>query len=152
MGEMSDIIEYTDKAQPIRRISEQMGQKMEMSFEGKKISLKAMGKDFPMDMRGAYLCDGPCMDCVISGFGLKKGFELVFEIPDMTTMKAKQVKLTVGGNESVNGKECTIVEIVSIDNDKDKLTLWINPHNSTAEKMVQVIPAMANARMTITRK
>jgi len=152
MGEMSDVIEYTPQAMPVKRTSEQMGQKMEMTFDGKKISLNAMGKDFPMDMKGAYLCDGPCMDCIIAGFNLKKGYELVFEIPDMTTMKAKQVKLTVGGNESVNGKECTMVEVVSTENDQDKLTLWVNTKTASAEKMVQVIPAMANAKMTITRK
>ncbi|MFM7103923.1 MAG: hypothetical protein ACKOW8_00265, partial [Flavobacteriales bacterium] len=65
---------------------------------------------------------------------------------------AKQVKLTVGGNESVNGKDCTMVEVVSTENDQDRLTLWVNTKTASAEKMIQVIPAMANAKMTITRK
>jgi hypothetical protein len=105
-----------------------------------------------MDMKGAYLCDGPCMDCIIAGFNLKKGYELVFEIPDMTTMKAKQVKMTVDGNETVNGKDCVVVKVVSTENDQDKLTLWVNPKSGSAEKMEQMIPAMANAKMTISRK
>ena len=46
----------------------------------------------------------------------------------------------------------TMVEVVSADNENDKITLWINPATKSATKMVQILPAMGNAKMTTTMK
>jgi hypothetical protein len=43
------------------------------------------------------------------------------------------------------------VEIKANENSNDNTTFWINPTTKMAEKMTQVIPAMGNAKMTVTR-
>jgi hypothetical protein len=129
-----------------------MGQTMSMTFDTKKVSMSAMGKNMDIQTQGAYICDGPAIDYIIGGLPLSEGYSIVFEIPDMTTGKAKQVTLLVKGTEEVNGKKCWKVFITAVENEADSLTLWINQQTKYAEKMVQIIPAMANAKMTITRK
>jgi len=52
----------------------------------------------------------------------------------------------------LNNVEHTMVEVVSADNENDKITLWINPATKSATKMVQILPAMGNAKMTTTMK
>jgi len=111
-----------------------MGQKMEIPFEG------------------AYMNDGPGSDYIIGGLPLKEGYTLHFEVPDIMTMKAKKVTLTVKGKEDMNGFAYQKVEVVNQDNAQDITTYWIHPDTKAADKMVQVIPAYQNAVMTITKK
>lgn len=152
MGQSSDAMEYTATWAPVKRTASQMGQSVVMTFEPKKISMAAMGKNIDILTQGAYISDGPAMDYVIGGLPLADGYSLVFEIPDMSSAKSKQVTLKVNGTEEVNGKKCWKVLITANDNEADSLTLWMNQQTKYAEKIVQVMPSMMNARMTITRK
>jgi len=110
------------------------------------------GKKMEMEFTGAILQDGPGVDQIIARWPLKEGFSLVAEVPDMTSMKAKQVKISVIGTETVKTVECVKVEMVSTDNASDKTTFWINPQTLSADKMVSVMPAMGNAVMTVEKK
>ena len=105
-----------------------------------------------MDFKGAMITDGAGMDMIIAGLPLKEGYTINVEMPDMSTMKSKQVTVKVIGKEMLNNVEHTMVEVVSADNENDKITLWINPATKSATKMVQILPAMGNAKMTTTMK
>jgi dipeptidyl aminopeptidase/acylaminoacyl peptidase len=152
MGEIKDEIEFTAKLDPLKRNIDQMGQKIGMEYKPNKVSVQAMGNNMEMAFDGAMVTDGPGMDMIIAGLPLAEGYELTFDMPNMTTMKAKQVKLTVDSKEEVNGVDAWKVNVIATDNENDKTTLWINPEEKVAEKIVQVLPAMGNAVMTITKK
>jgi hypothetical protein len=83
---------------------------------------------------------------------LEQGFSLIAEVPDLGTMKAKQVKISVASKEVYKSTECWVVEMVSTENANDKTTFWINPKTLSADKIVSVMPAMGNAVMTIEKK
>jgi dipeptidyl aminopeptidase/acylaminoacyl peptidase len=152
MGEMIDEAEFTNDLVIVSRKMQQMGQNIPMNFSKDKMILEIKGTKMEVPFSGAYLSDGAGFDSVIAGLPLQKDYQLIFEIPDMTTMKAKHVTLKVIGNETVNNIDCLKIEIKANDNTTDCITLWINPTLKMAEKMTQIIPAMGNAKMTMTKK
>lgn len=152
MGDMKDEIIYSSDFQPISRKVEQMGQVVLMNYTDGKIQVDMQGKKLDLDVKGAILNDGPGMDIIVAGLPLEEGYSVIAEMPDMTTMKAKQVKLAVVGTEKINDVNHTKVEITATDNPADKITLWINPNTGDATKMVQVVPAMGNAVITTIKK
>lgn len=152
MGEMKDAILFSQDATAVSREMEQMGQKIGMTMEGTKAIVDMQGKKVEMEFTGAVLQDGPGVDQIIARWPLKDGFSLVVEVPDVTTMKAKQVKISVTGKETIKTDECVKVEMVGTENASDKTTFWINPKTLSADKMVSMIPAMGNAVMTVEKK
>ena len=152
MGEMSDESEYTPAMAISTRNVSQMGQAIAMNFEKDKMTMDMQGKKMEVPFTGAYLSDGAGMDMLVAGLPLQKDYALTFEVPDMTTGKAKQVTLKVVGNEMINNVDCMKCEIVSNENANDMTTLWINPTSKMAEKTIQVVPALGNAKITITKK
>lgn len=152
MGNSADEIEFTASFEPVKRNIEQMGMQIPIVFEKEKVSMSAMGQTIDIPMDGAYLSDGAGYDLLIAGLPLKDGYTLSYLVPDAMTAKSKQVNLKVNGTEKVNDADCFKVEIISVENPSDKITMWINPKTKSAEKMVQIIPAAGNAIMTITKK
>ena len=152
MGEMKDEILFNSTFTPISRNVEQMGMKIPVTYSANKVEMEVQGKPMSMDFKGAMITDGAGMDMIIAGLPLKEGYTINVEMPDMSTMKSKQVTVKVIGKEMLNNIEHTMVEVVSADNENDKITLWINPATKSATKMVQILPAMGNAKMTTTMK
>ncbi len=151
MGSMKDIMVYKD-FEPISRTINQMGQEIPMIFSKDKISINMKGQNMELPIEGAYLADGPGTDVILGGLELKKGFSLAYSVPDMMTMKAKNVKLNVTGQENMNNINYWVVEVVNHENESDKITYYIHPETKLADKTVQVMPAMQNAVMTMVRK
>lgn len=152
MGEMTDEVVLTKSFTCVARNMSQMGQTIPMTFADNKASIDMMGQKMEIPFEGAYMNDGPGSDYIIGGLPLKEGYTLHFEVPDIMTMKAKKVTLTVKGKEDMNGVAYQKVEVVNQDNAQDITTYWIHPDTKAADKMVQVIPAYQNAVMTITKK
>ncbi|MBK8601746.1 MAG: prolyl oligopeptidase family serine peptidase [Saprospiraceae bacterium] len=152
MGEMKDEILFNSNFTPLSRNVEQMGMKIPVTYSANKVEMEVQGKPMSMDFKGAMITDGAGMDMIIAGLPLKEGYTINVEMPDMSTMKSKQVTVKVIGKEMLNNIEHTMVEVVSADNENDKITLWINPATKSATKMVQILPAMGNAKMTTTMK
>lgn len=152
MGEMKDEIVFNNSFAPVSRNVEQMGMKIPMTYSGNKLNMEVQGKPMSMEFKGAMMTDGAGMDMIIAGLPLKEGYTLNMEMPDMATMKSKQVTLKVTGTEMLNNVNHTKVEVVANDNENDKTTLWIDPATKSATKMVQVLPSMGNGTMTMTRK
>jgi dipeptidyl aminopeptidase/acylaminoacyl peptidase len=152
MGQMKDAIVYQQDGKPVSREMEQMGQKISMTFEPSKAVVDMAGNKMEIAFTSAWMPDGPGADQIIARWPLKEGFVLVAEIPDMMTMKAKQVKISVTGKETLKTDECWMVVMASTENENDKTTYWINPKTMMADKSVSVMPAMGNAVMTIEKK
>ncbi len=152
MGDAVDEIEYTSELAPLRRSISQMGQQIQMSVDGNKIQVQAMGKNFSLPVQGAFITDGPGLDYLIAGLPLQTGYTLTVEMPDLTMLKNKTVTVSVVGQESVQGIPCTRVHITNEENEADQIQLWINAERGYAEKMIQTLPAMGNARLTIVKK
>jgi hypothetical protein len=145
-------MEYTEAFIPVARNMEQMGQQMSLKFNGQNVAVSAMGQNMQLTMNGAYISDGPGMDQLLAGLPLANNYELVFDMPNLTTMKTKQAVLKVMGKESLNGSNCWKVVVAATENENDKTTFWINETTKVADKIEAVLPAMGNAKMTYTRK
>ena len=152
MGEMKDIITYSSSYAPLHREITQMGAEIPVTFSENSMAISMQGNTMNIDFTSAFISDGAGLDLIIAGLPLTEGYSVVIEMPDMSAMKSKQVKLAVTGTENVSGVGHTIVELVSLDNEQDKTTLWINPLTGDATKMIQILPAMANAKMTTVKK
>lgn len=152
MGEMKDEIIYDAAFMPKSRTINQMGTVIPVTYGKDKIEVEMQGNKMNIGINGAFITDGPGMDMIVAGLPLAEGYSLVFDMPDMSTMKAKQVRLSVTGKETLNGVEHTVVDIIALDNENDKTTLWINPTTGDATRIVQVIPSMGNGKITIVKK
>jgi dipeptidyl aminopeptidase/acylaminoacyl peptidase len=152
MGQMKDAVVFRADGTPVSREMEQMGQKIGMTFEKNKATAEMQGKKMDINFTGAWLADGPGVDQIMAKWPLETDFSIVTEIPDVTSMKAKQVKINLVGKENLNSTIYYVLEMVSTENENDKTTFWINPNTKMADKMVSVMPAMGNAVMTIEKK
>lgn len=153
MGEIVDEITYNDEMVPVKRRLDQTGQILTFDYQPNSVVVNMLGADNPIEMQGAYIDNAPGMDQYIAGLNLKEGYELVFEMPDISKMKPKQMKLTVIGREDIGSNKCWKVEVVSLEEgDKESFTMWINQKKDYAEKIVQFIPFMSNSEITYTKK
>ncbi len=152
MGESKEAMVYSSDLKPVSRNIDQMGQKINMDYSPGKVSVNAMGQEMMITYTGAFMSDGSGFDQLISGLPLSEGYELSFNMADMSTMKSKQVIMVVNGKESVNEKDCWKVTLTSVENENDKSIFWINKEDHCAEKMVSILPAMGNATITTTRQ
>lgn len=152
MGETKDLLVLSNELSPESRTIEQMGMTIPMTFSDKKASMEVQGNTIEIPFTGAYMVDGAAMDIVIGALPLKESYQLVFEMPDLMTAKAKAMKLEVTGTETVNEADCYVVEVKSVDNANDITTLWINKKTSAIEKIVQIAPAMGNAKITTVKE
>lgn len=152
MGQGTDAVTFTPDFKPVSRSASQMGQDISMTFETDKVAISAMGQQMEVPMSGAYISDGPGVDLVIAGLPLKEGYNLVLDMPDMMTLKSKQVELTVTGREAVGNANCFVVRLSNTDNSSETITYWIDPATGSAARIEQIMPAMGNAKLTTNRK
>ncbi len=152
MGQSSDAMEYTADWTPVKRSVSQGGQNMSMTFEANKISMSAMGQNMDIKTIGAYISDGPGMDYIVAGLPLADGYTLVFDVPDMSSAKSRQMLLRVTGSDVINNKKYWMVEISAHDNPAEKQTMWIGDESKDAFKIIQVLPSMGNAKITMMKK
>ena len=152
MGESKEVMVYSGDLKPLSRNIDQMGQKIIMNYAPGIVSVNAMNKEIEITYTGAFMSDGSGFDQLVSGLPLAEGYQLSFNMADMSTMKSKQVNMVVEGRENFNDKDCWKVSLTSVENENDKSTFWINTNDYCAEKTVSVIPAMGNATITSIRQ
>lgn len=142
---------YSEEFIPISRTIFQDGKQVEGTFKGNLFSLNLPPKGINLTFNGAYITDGPGFDIVIGALPLAKDYSIVFEMPDILSAKVKQVILKVLGEHEINKRKCTVVELTSTQDKKDKILLSINDEGF-AERIEQNIPSMGNAKFVIQRK
>jgi hypothetical protein len=152
MGDVSETMTYGADLKPVSRKINQMGQNIEMQYHADKVAVSAMGQKIEIPYEGALLSTGPGYETVIGGLPLKTGYEIVVMVPDVNTMKAKQHRIKVVGEDEMNGEQYWKVELTALENENEKTTLWINKVNHMTDQMEQSAPAMGNAFIKTTRK
>lgn len=148
MGESTDKLVYNESFRPISGKTEQAGQTIETNFEEDKVVLTMMGKDMEIALDGAMLSSGPGYEDLVAAMDLTED-GVVVNMPDMSTMKAKNVVVKLAETETVEGVEYRVIELVNVENESDKTTLYVDATSNTLTKVEQVIPAMNNAVMVM---
>lgn len=142
---------YSNEFIPISRTISQEDKTIEGKFKDNVFSLNLPPKGVNLTFNGAYISDGPGFDIVIGALPLTKDYSIILEMPDVMSAKVKQVLLKVLGEHEINKRKCTVVELTSTSDKKDKILLSIN-EEGFAERIEQNIPTMGNAKFVIQRK
>ncbi len=150
-GQVLDSGAYSADLLPRSREIEQMGQKMGIQYHQDKVTFNAGENSTTVEYTGALICDGPGRDAMIAGLPLTQGYEIVFKMPDASKASVDSYRLKVVGTNDLDGKKCLQVEISNLENEAQKTTLWIDQQSRAAQRVMQVLPAMANAKITISR-
>lgn len=150
-GQVFDSGSYSEALLPRSREIEQMGQKMGIQYGENKVTFNAGENSTTVEYTGALICDGPGRDAMVAGLPLADGYEIVFKMPDASKASVDSYRLKVVGAEDLDGKKCLQVEISNLENEAQKTTLWIDQQSRAVQRVTQVLPAMANAKITISR-
>jgi dipeptidyl aminopeptidase/acylaminoacyl peptidase len=149
MGEATDAIYLAEKSlSPVKRIIKQAGQTIEMDVADGKLSTSMMGKTAVAEVGNTFLFDGTQLDLYIARLPLKEGYTLGFQSYDPMSQQTKTKKLSVLGKEGDLWK----VRLVSSDNEQDESVFLIDPNKKMATQVVQTVPMMGNAKVTMTLK
>ncbi|MEO7263728.1 MAG: prolyl oligopeptidase family serine peptidase, partial [Ferruginibacter sp.] len=138
---------------PVKQITEQGPVKITSSYLQDKVDvvMDVNGKITSKSLQpeGIAFLDGAGSDMIIARFPLTPGYSTAFYVADGQVQKLKKIILKVTGNEMVNGINTTVVSLVNDDNANETTTLYIDPAKKMAIKLEQVLPAMMNARLTL---
>ena len=153
MGEASDENHFdATNLKPTARKVSQGGMNIDMVYNDHEATVNAMGNEVKVPFEGAYLSDGAGFDFIVARFPMVEGFETSFQILDAMTMKPKTMKLMVTGTEKIGDVDCRMAKVVNTENSNESFEFWIDPSKKMARKIVQTIPMMGNAVMTVTLK
>jgi dipeptidyl aminopeptidase/acylaminoacyl peptidase len=151
-GEMRDAGTYSAQLLPISRDLDQAGTKMAVIYGDGKISYVIGENNEEVEFSGAMICDGPARDFLVASLPLDSGYEIVVQMPDLAKTSIATFRIKVEGNEREDGQEYVKVNITNIENEAQKTTLWINPESREVDRVVQILPALANAKLDYRRK
>lgn len=147
-GKSSEEMTYAADLKPVSRSISQQGQQIEMQYHDDKVAVSIAGNDMEIPAEGAMLTSGPGYEYLVAGMPLTEDFSISLLMPDLATMKSKQVILSVTGTEAVDGKDCMKVEIAAVENAADRTVIWIAADSREVMKTEQTVPAMQNAVVT----
>lgn len=150
MGEMMDEVNYNSTYRPVSRKMIQGGQEITVTYSDDKVSITMGEKVTDIAIEGVLLDMAPGFENVLALMSIPEEGITATAI-DFNTMKAKTIQLTPNGEESLDGVDCNKLQIVDYNNEADKTEIWINKKTNEVVKTQQVIPAMNNAVMTITK-
>ena len=109
-------------------------------------------KPIDVDLGGTVFADGAGAFDVIATLPLAEGYTVSFRNLDIEKQKVEIKNLKVLGSESVTVPAGTFdaykVEVVTADNDADKLVLWIAKDSRKVVKITAVLPGMGGALLT----
>ena len=139
-----------------RRVIKQGPMTMEINVAPNQLtgSTTMNGKSTPLavDPGGALFADGAGGFDVIASLPLANGYSTTFRNFDVQKQKPEVKTLKVVGSESVTVPAGTFdahkVEIVAVDNDADKQTVWIDKASRKVLKVTAVLPSLNGAVLT----
>ena len=117
----------------------------EMNMNGKATPINA-------DPGGALFADGAGAYEVMAALPLADGYSVGFRNFNVQSQKVQMKQLKVVGSESVTVPAGTFdafkLEVVSVDADNDKQTVWIDKATRKVVKMAAVLPSLGGAVLT----
>jgi hypothetical protein len=156
-GEVSDVSTIEKGSLLLkRRVIKQGPMTIEINVEPNQVTgtTTMNGKSTPLavDSGGALFADGAGAFDVIASLPLADGYSLSFRNFDVQKQKPQVKQLKVAGSESVTVPAGTFdaykVEIVAVDNEADKQTVWIDKASRKVLKISAVIPSLNGAILT----
>lgn len=151
-GNAVDQVTYNADYSVSKRNINQGGMEIPVNYDGNKANVSMMGRDINIEADGMIMSDGPGVDLIFAGMNMKEGESISYYVADFMTAKAKQMTLTHLGTEKVDGKDCTKLEVRSVENENEKTTYWIDNTTKSSVKYIANMPAFNNAVMTVTKK
>jgi dipeptidyl aminopeptidase/acylaminoacyl peptidase len=151
-GSAVDVSIYTASLAPLSRSVEQGGQKIELTYRDKKAEIKANGTTTSLEYNGAILDLGGGRDAIIAGIDWREGDSLGLSVVNLEQKKIATQQLKCEGNETLDGVSCVKVTLTDAENMADKTTFWIDSKTRKIVRVEAVVPALGNAKMTMTPK
>jgi len=145
MGNSEDVL-YLENMIPVKRIMNQAGQKIEFIYSKDNIAVNMNEKINNIELKGAFLTSGAGYDMLIARLPLAVAYTISFYSLDAMSLKLKTMKLKVLGKENNKWK----IKINNVENEKEEIILLIDDNKKIATSVEQVIPAMGNAKLTMT--
>ena len=156
-GKIIDVstIEKGSLALKHRSINQQ-GVVIELDFKDNKATgtMTANGETKPIsvDVGGVVFADGGGSFDVLARLPLAANYSTSFRIFDVEKQKLQLKQLKVVGTESVTVPAGTFdtfkIEVVDVDNDADKQTIWIAKDSHKVVKISATLPSMGGALLT----
>ena len=156
-GELSDV-STVDKGtlQLTHRTINQGPVVIDIDFKGNKakgtMTMNGQSQPIDADLGGAIFADGGGAFEVMAALPLAPGYAVNFRNFDVQKQKAQLKQLKVVGAESVTVPGGTFdtykVEIVSADNEAEKMTVWIAKDSRKVVKISAVLTALNGAILT----
>jgi dipeptidyl aminopeptidase/acylaminoacyl peptidase len=151
-GNAVDISTYTASFAPLSRSVEQGGQKIELNYRDQEVEIQTNGTTNSLEYSGAILDLGGGRDAIIAGIDWQGGESLVVSVVNLEQKKIVKQQLKCEGNETLDGVSCVKVTLIDMENTADKTTFWLDPKTRKMVRVEAVVPALGNARMTMTLK
>lgn len=150
MGEIMDEVTYNTMFQPISRTMVQAGQEIKVTYNSDKVSIDMGGEITDIEIKGVLLDMAPGFENILATMAIPEEGITATGI-DFNTMKGKTIEVKANGEETLEGVACKKIQIVDYYNESDVTDIWVSMDNNEVLKIEQIIPAMNNAVMTITK-
>jgi dipeptidyl aminopeptidase/acylaminoacyl peptidase len=156
-GKMSDVSTFEKGSLVLKHRSISQGPVVvELDFNGNKVTgtmtQSGQAKPIDVDLGGIVFADGGGAFDVLARLPLAPNYSTTFRNFDVQKQKAQIKNLKVVGVESVTVPAGTFdaykVEIVDVDNDGDKQTVWIAKDSHKVLKIVATLPSLGGAVLT----
>lgn len=150
MGEMSDEVVYNADLSVASRTMVQAGQEIGVAYESGMVKIDMAGKITEVAVKGTLFDLAPGYENIVAKMSVPEE-GLTFFAVDFSTMKGKTIVINNDGEETIDGVVYKKTNIIDYYNDADKTVIWAD-ETGVVLKMEQVVPAMNNAVVTVTRK
>lgn len=150
MGDIVDEVVYNAAFSPVKRKMIQGGQEIVATYNAEQVSIDMAGEVTDIPVKGVLLDMAPGFENILAIMTIPENGITATGV-DFNTMKAKTVEVKSNGEETLDGVDCHKIQITDYYNEADVTNIWVNKANNEVIKIEQVIPAMNNAVMTITK-
>ncbi len=150
MGESEDEVIYNESYRPLSRKVSQQGSVISINFGADEVVVDMEGKENTISFEGAFLPSGPGYENIVAGLDIPEEGLIVNSL-DIMSMKMKPIRVKLAGEDTIDDVAYRLIELVDLENENEKTTIWVNNENNNFQKLEQLVPAMNNAVITTTR-
>jgi dipeptidyl aminopeptidase/acylaminoacyl peptidase len=151
LGDFTDSAVYTGTLEPVSRSVIRGDDTIDVTYGAGQLEVKENDKSRVIPYAGALVCDGPGRDSILASLPLELEKPLVVMMADMTTMTLAPNRVLLEGETKLKDIPCLQLTVTNLENPAQKATLWLNAATRRVEQIEQVIPALGNAKLTMTR-
>ncbi len=114
------------------------------------MDMNGQKQDIDIKSESSFVMDGPALDCYLSLIDTEDQHSLILRIYDTQTQKIEFYKYAENGEVEIDGHDCKICQLQSIDTPAKKQTLWISKDaHPLLIRKESILPEMNGAKMTM---